>query len=270
MRLVFEYSLVAVFLYCSLIILLYVFQRSLMYHPQSHMVSPAATGLENIDIIELKNDSGINLVSWYRPAQSSKPTILFLHGNAGNITNRAFKAKIFIEEGYGFLLAGYRGYGGNKGNPSEKGLYNDALTSFNFLQDQGISSNNIILYGESLGAAIAVDLAFKMAKKRPIRSLILESPFSSMVDAAQNHYPYIPVKFLLKDKYDSYSKISNINTPLFIFHGGKDTTVRINLGKKLFNGALDPKFAYWEDNAGHNDLFEFSVEEKIMDFIERH
>ena len=138
----------------------------------------------------------------YKKKKKTIKTILFLHGNAGSLENRIHKINHFKKMNINFLIVSWRGFSGNKGKPTEKGLYNDAKSSVKWLKDKGLKTEDIILYGESLGTGVAIEIA----QNNNFSGIILESPFTSMVDAAKNKYPFFPIKYLLKDKYDSEKK----------------------------------------------------------------
>ena len=257
----------AVGAYVLVVVVVYVFQRSMMYHPDKTVPDPAAFGLSDAVVVSYSAKDNTTLQSWYHPASPGKPTVVLFHGNAGHIGDRAFKARVFIEEGLGVMLAGYRGYGGNPGKPSEEGLYQDARAALDYLREQGIDAGHTILYGESLGTGITVQMAVEMQELDPALKVILEAPYTTMGEAAAAHYPYLPAKVLVRDRYDTLSKITRIKVPLLIIHGEKDETVPVELGKKLFAVANDPKFGHWLPQAGHNDLYDRGAGAIIVDFI---
>jgi uncharacterized protein len=255
--------------YVGLLALMYFTQRSLMYHPGKEMASPMVSGVPEMVAINLKNDEGMKIVSWYKASSTNKPTLVYFQGNAGTIADRNHKVRPFIDHGIGVILVGYRGYGNNPGSPTEEGLYADAATALEFLSRTGIKPNHWILYGESLGTGIAVEMAKRYGADTPAAALILEAPFTSMVDAGKSHYSWLPVNMLLKDRYDSLSKINSINVPLLIIHGTDDNVVPMTLGQKLFNAAVEPKQAHWINNAAHNDLFDHDGGRLSIEFIDQ-
>jgi len=263
------YAAIAVAAYLCIITIMYVTQRNLMYHPDKNLGRPMDSGLPEMVAVNLTNDEGQKVVSWYKSASTNKPTLVYFHGNAGNIGDRHDKVRPFLDHGIGVMLVGYRGYGNNAGNPTEEGLYSDAALALDFLSRTGIMPDHWVLYGESLGSGIAVEMAQRIGTVSPAAALILEAPFSSMADAGKNHYPWLPVNVLLKDRYDSISKIKSVNTPLLILHGTADKVVPIELGRKLFNTAVDPKSVHWISGAGHDDLFDHGADKMVIDFIER-
>jgi len=169
----------------------------------------------------------------------------------------------------GVWLTGYRGFGGNAGSPTEEGLYADALAAVEELGNRGVAPSDIVIYGESLGTGVAVQTAMRMADSgTPVRGVVLEAPFTSMGDAAQGHYPYVPAKWLVRDKFDSLSKITKINAPLLVLHGDNDRVVPEPHGRALFAAAQEPKQAVWVPDGGHSNLYDFGVGPKIVAFIE--
>jgi fermentation-respiration switch protein FrsA (DUF1100 family) len=247
---------------------LFLLQRQMMYHPDQQLPSVVESGVPDMKAVTTTTEDGLDLVSWYQAAEPGQPTLVLFHGNAGNIGDRAFKARPFLRAGYGVLLSGYRGYGGNPGSPSEDGLYADARSVLNFLGTSGVPPEKWVLYGESLGSGVAVEMAREWAGKMPVRAVVLEAPFTSMGDAAAAHYPFIPARWLVRDRYNSVDKISGIKAPLLIIHGDKDGTVPTKLGRRLFEAASGPKQAHWIAGAGHNNLYEFGVETLVREFID--
>jgi fermentation-respiration switch protein FrsA (DUF1100 family) len=164
-------------------------------------------------------------------------------------------------------LVGYRGYGGNPGSPNEQGLYADGRAQLEFLAGQGVKPERWVLYGESLGTAIAVQMAFEQAPKNPVGAVILESPFTSLADAAAEHYPFVPARILVKDSYDTLAKIDKIKAPLFVFAGENDAIIPPQHGKTLFEAARQPKESHWIPGGGHNNLHQFGIPGKVIDFL---
>jgi fermentation-respiration switch protein FrsA (DUF1100 family) len=212
----------------------------------------------------IKNNEGIKLKAWlHKKDLINKKTILFFHGNAGNLTNRNYKLNELSKFDVNFLIVAYRGFSGNQGKPSEQGLYEDARSALDFLKIKGVKEKNLILYGESLGTAVAIETA----KNKDLAGIILESPFTSMVELAQKYYPFLPVKFLLKDKYETIKKLPNINSPLLVLHGKLDSIVPFSMGKKVFEKAKEPKFKYFVDNDDHMVRYDQELLNEIKKFI---
>ena len=198
--------------YFIIILFVYFYQRNLLYHPsENNYLNDKITF--NYEEIFIETDKKIKLKSWFIKKDLDKfKTILIFHGNAGNLFNRVYKLNELNKLDVNILLISWRGFSGNKGKPTEKNLYRDADESVKWLNNQGVISKNIILYGESLGTGVATELGTSNA----FGGIILESPFTSIANAAKIYYPYLPVSIILKDRYDSLGKIKNINIVKFI------------------------------------------------------
>jgi fermentation-respiration switch protein FrsA (DUF1100 family) len=164
------------------------------------------------------------------------------------------------------LLTTWRGYSGNPGRPTEQGLYTDGRAALDFLAAQGIPPGRTALYGESLGAGVAVALAAEFAAG----ALVLESPFSSIADVAARKFPIFPVRLLVRDRFDSLAAIGRVRAPLLVLHGEADDVVPVDLGRRLLAAANPPKTGHFVAGAGHNDLHEFAVAETVIPFVEQH
>ena len=249
--------------YIGITIFIYFYQRNLLYHPSENNY---LNDKINFDYEELfiNTDDEIKLRSWFLKKDLSKfKTIVFFHGNAGNLLNRVHKLNELNKLDVNILLISWRGYSGNKGKPSEKNLYHDGKKVVEWLNEQGINKNDIILYGESLGTGVATELA----SNNKFAGVILESPFTSIADAAKIYYPYLPINLLLKDRYDSKNKIKKINSPILIMHGKKDNIVPQIMGLELFEKANNPKFSYFPDNDDHMMDYNKELLSKIKNFI---
>ena len=163
------------------------------------------------------------------------------------------------------MLVEYRGYSGNPGSPNEPGLYEDGRASLVFTQSEGLPLDRIVLLGESLGSGVAV----QMATEFDVGALVLEAPFSSAVDVAAGAYWFLPVRWLMKDRFDSIARIAKVRAPLFMVHGERDRVVPIRLGRKLFAAASDPKEVVYLPDAGHNDLPAHGSTQAVIEFLER-
>ena len=257
----------ALVIYSVFVGALFLFQRNLMYYPGHHLPTPAESGVAEMAAVRVTTKDGLELTSWYAKATEIKPTIVFYQGNAGTIAERVFKVRGYLDAGYGVFLVGYRGYGGNPGKPMEQGLYADGRAALRFLENVGVSSAEWLFYGESLGSGVAVEMAHEWARRIPVSAVILEAPFTSMGDAAAEHYPFVPTRLLVRDRYASVDKIADIRAPLLIIHGEADRTVPKTLGKRLFDAASEPKQAHWIANGGHNNLYDFGITSLVEQFI---
>ena len=243
-------ALAIVFFYILLLICVFFFQRNLLYHPSINNYLDDQTTREPSEIkkIKITTKDNIDLIGWFYQGNTAKSkTILFFHGNAGSLENRTYKLNHFKNLNVNFLIIAWRGFSGNKGKPNEKGLYEDAESAIRWLKSRGINEKNIILYGESLGTAVAVEIA----QNKKYAGVILESPFTSMIDMGKKYYPLFPVRFLLKDKFESYKKVSNISVPILFIHGKVDKIVPYDMGIKLYELANEPKFFYSQEYGDH-------------------
>ena len=169
--------------------------------------------------------------------------------------------------GFGILFAGYRGYSGNPGKPTEDHLTADAHQLLDWLAAQGVPPERTVVYGESLGTGVAV----KMAAARETAGVILESPYTSIAEVAQTHYWYLPAKWMVLDKWDSMAKVGQIQSPLLVIHGSRDKTVPTRYGRRLFAAAPDPKDLFILDGGAHNDLYEHpEIAERVIAFLRQH
>jgi len=199
-----------------------------------------------------KTTDGLTLHGWFVPTDASDNMLVWLHGNAGNITHRLDNLKILQEYHFSIFIFDYRGYGKSEGKPSENGLYIDAESAYDFLvQTKKFSPENIVLFGRSLGGSVAVELALR----RKSAGLILESSFTSMAAIARQVAPFLPTTKILKMKFNTLNKIPKINVPVLIIHGEQDELIPFSHGQKLYEAANQPKFFYPVANAGHNDLY---------------
>ena len=249
--------------YIIILIVIYFSQRSLMYHPSENNYLDENKLNHKIDKIKIPSDTELN--SWYFQKNKNFKTLLFFHGNAGSLENRIYKLNALSKLKLNYLIVAYRGFSGNKGNPTEEGLYKDARAAKYWLNLNNINDQNIILYGESLGTAISIDLS----KDYKFAGIVLESPFTSMIDLAQRYYPFFPVRFLLKDKYESKKKMKNLNSPILVLHGRKDKIVPFFMGEKIFNMANNPKFKYFTDLDDHMMNFDDKLINEIDLFINK-
>lgn len=242
-------------------------QRGLIYHPDVSRPDPAASGAPDMAVVSAKTGDGLTLSGWFAPPgeEQDAPVLLVFHGNAGNIGSRTGLADAFAAKGWGVLLAEYRGFGGNPGKPTEKGLYLDGAAWVGWLAEQGYSKERIVLYGESLGTGVATEMA---ARESGFRALALQSGFTSLAAVGRLHYPWLPVSPLLIDRYDSLSKLPSVESPVLVLHGARDTLVPATHGRALFNAAREPKKFVLFEPAGHNDLGTMRIAQETADFVE--
>ena len=239
-------------------------QRILLYAPDATRVEPAAGGLAAVEELQLRTPDGVELIAWYGAAQPGQPTLLYFHGNAGNLLSRAGRMGEYLAKGRGMLIVSYRGYGGSGGKPTEANNVADAGLAYRWLLDKGLKTTDIIVYGESLGSGIAVQLA----TSKPVGGVILDAPYTSIADVGARLYPYLPVQSFILDRYDSLSRIDRINAPLLIVHGDQDDLIPIAMGRTLFESAREPKQFSPIEGGGHADHWMFGSYDVIHRWID--
>ena len=243
------------------------FQRSLTYFPDPTRPTPAESDVPELAPVSLETEDGLSLLAWYAPPRvSGAPSLAYFHGNAGHIGMRGFKVRAYLNAGLGVLLTTWRGYSANPGRPTEDGLYTDGRAARAFLHANGCSDERQILYGESLGTGVAVHLAREAAPA----ALVLEAPFSSIMDIASGRFPLLPVRPLIVDRFDSAAKIGKVRAPVLIVHGERDRTIPVRQARKLFKHARDPKEAVFIPEADHADLVDFGLPAIVLEFLARH
>ena len=237
------YGLLAAWVYAN--------QARLLYFPVREIeATPADVGLA-FEMVSIDTEDGVRLSGWYVPAPGAAPVVLFCHGNAGNISHRLESIALFHRLGLSVLIFDYRGYGDSEGKPDEQGTYRDARAAWRHLRElRGVAGDDIILFGRSLGAAVAAWLA---ARERP-RAVILESAFTSAASLGAEHYPWLPVDLLLRHRYDTLARMPEIRAPLLVVHSRDDEIVPFHHGRALFDAAAEPK-RLLEIRGGHNDGF---------------
>jgi len=244
--------------YGGVALLVYIFQSRLIFYPgieREITATPSQIGLPYEDI-QLKTSDGISLHGWYIPAPQPRGTVLFLHGNAGNISHRLESVQMFHRLGYSTLIFDYRGYGNSSGVPTEQGTYRDAEAAWRYLIEQRqIPSCRIVLFGESLGGAVAAWLA---ARQKPA-ALVIASGFTSVPDLGQQLYPFLPVRWLARIRYDTRENLRAVAAPVLIAHSPEDDIIPFEHGRALYAAANPPK-QFLELAGGHNDGFIFMRE----------
>ena len=228
-------------------------EKRLIYFPfRTLEVTPTELGLRSEDV-NLVAEDGVAIHGWFLPVEGSRFTVLVCHGNAGNISHRLDRALLM----HGKLktdvfLFDYRGYGRSQGTPDEAGTYRDGRAAYRYLvQDRGIAPEKLILFGESLGAAVALQVALDA----PCRGLVMESPFASIPEMARSVLPFWPLGSLLRTRYDNLAKVGRLKVPLLVLHGERDRTVPFAQGRRLFEAAPSPKHFFAIPGADHNDTY---------------
>lgn len=225
----------------------------LIFHPSAELIyTPSHIGLEFQDLFFTTAD-GVRLHGWYIPHRDARATIVWFHGNAGNISHRLENIKLLhAKVKTNIFIFDYRGYGRSAGSPSEEGTYHDGAAALALLANQlRVDAKLVILFGRSLGAAIAAEMAGRFASA----GLILESPFMSIREMAKTVLPFLPLGPLLRTRYDVMEKMSKLRVPLLVMHGDHDDIVPYEQGKKVFAAARGPKEFYSISGAGHNNTY---------------
>lgn len=226
--------------------------------------SPGELALDNVYELWLNTPDGEQLLSWQVKPQPGMPVILYIHGQYCNLSNRAERVNRFTRDGYGLLMLSLRGFGLSSGRPSEKNAVADALLAYHFLRKSGYAAADIIVYGESLGSGVAV----QVAARRPIAALVLEAPYTTMRDLVRYRFRFVPAYAFVKDEFNSMRHIENVTAPLLVVHSLGDDVIPIAFGHWLYNAAPGEKKFLRVRGAGHYGLFRAGAWPKIRDFLE--
>lgn len=247
------------------VVALGLFQRRMVYQPNQHVWTPDDTGLSNMVPIRLRSQDGFLLNGWYAPPRDRfQPTVVLFPDSIGQGVERTAKVRSFAQAGFGMLVAGYRGYGGNVGSPSEEGLYADARAALGWLISRGVPEGQIVLYGESLGAGVAV----QMGTEHPnLVAVVLEAPFTRLLDLAPALLPPGFAELTMADRYDNRVKISRVRAPLLIVHGEQDKVVPVAMGHELKDLARMGSQSEVLPMAGHDDVWRQGGEAAVLSFI---
>lgn len=254
------------------LLLLWAFQRTLIYFPLDHVPSPSDVGLTEVETVTFPTEDGLVLSGWFVPSRAATVvgTVIVFNGNAANRAYRAPLAATLRDHGFQVLLFDYRGYGGNGGAPTEPGLRADARAARAFLLGRAdVDGSRLVYFGESLGAAVAVALA---AEHGPA-AMVLRSPFTSLVDVGRAHYPFLPVALLLRDRFASLDIIRNVGCPVLVIAGDGDRIVPVSQSRRLHDALRAPKDLMIIAGADHNDP-ELGAGEEMMavvvQFLSKH
>jgi len=254
--------------YGVIVATMYLAQRRLMYPAPPHTADPPEAGVPEMVEVWVRTADGLDLRGWHRAAPSGGPTLVYLHGNAGSLAVCAEKLRPYLDAGLGVLMLAWRGYSGNPGRPYEAGLYADGRAALDLLAGAGVVAGDVVLYGESLGTGIAVHLARERAQAgTPVRALVLEASYASMAEAAQANYPWLPARWLVRDRYDSLAKIAAVGTPTLILHGERDAVVPVGHARLLHAAAPDPRRLLTFANHGHADFDPQSLAAEVLSFL---
>lgn len=245
------------------------FEKKGIYYPSKEIVfNPTDAGLEYEDIFFLTDDN-LRLNGWFIPSENPQGTLLFCHGNAGNISHRVEIIDIFRKLNLNVFIFDYRGYGRSQGIPNEQGLYQDAREAYQYLLGRpDVDKEAIVIYGKSIGANVAINLASKV----DAACLISESGFTSAYDMGKKLFPYLPIKWMITIKYDALEKIKDITIPKLIIHSRDDEIIPFRLGERLFEAAPQPK-EFYQMRGSHNEAIFMNREEyssRVNNFLSKY
>jgi fermentation-respiration switch protein FrsA (DUF1100 family) len=236
--------------YVAAVVAMYVFQRALLYPvPQAFRTAPAAAGFAEAEEIFVKTRDGEQVILWHVPPKAGQPVVIFFHGNGEVLAWRVPRFRALTADGTGVVAVSFRGYGGSTGAPTEQGLFSDGAAAYEFAAAR-YAPSRIVAWGYSLGSGVAVALA----TTHPVGAVVLEAPFTSAVDVAAGAYPFFPVRWLMRDRFQSDQRIGALKAPLLVMHGDKDTVVSIAFGRRLYALAPEPKRFVAVEGGTHVDL----------------
>ncbi len=242
----------------------WVLHRYFIYMPDTKRTAPKDVGLAGVKEITFKGRGGVTLIAWYLLARGRKPTLLYFTGNSGSAANRARKIETIAANGYGVFMLNYRRYGGSGGWPTEANNVADASAAFDYLRALGVPAREIVAYGESLGTAVATRLALQ----RPVRALVLEAPFTSVVDVGLQVWWFLPLRLIMTDQYRTIDRIGSVRVPLLIVHGARDSLIPVTQARQIYAAANQPKSLAILRRGAHNDLFDHGAWEKVTAFLD--
>ena len=243
----------------------WVLHRYFLYMPDKKRYTPREVGLADVEEITLEGKGGVKLIAWHLPARRGKPTLLYFTGQSGSVANRARKIETIAASGYGVFMLNYRRYGGSGGWPTERNKIADAVSAYQYLQDElGVAPRNIVAYGESLGTGVATRLALL----RRVKALVLEAPFTSVVDVGRQVWWFLPLRLVMTDQYRTIDRIRSVKVPLLIVHGARDSMIPVNHARAVYAAANEPKTLAILRRGDHNDLFDHGGWAKVEAFLD--
>jgi pimeloyl-ACP methyl ester carboxylesterase len=241
-------------------------QQRLLYFPDTRRTTPAEAELPNVAERELEMADGTRVLTWWGAAKPGRPTLLYFHGNGGSFVTRSERIRKYMAHGYGLVMMTYRGFGGSAGTPSEKANVADALEVYDAVRASGVSPSEIVVYGESLGTGVAV----QVAAQREVGGVILDAPYTSIVDLATLHYPYLPARWLMTDRYETLQSAGRVTAPVLIVHGEEDDVIPVEMGRRVAAALQGPVKVATFPGAGHSDHYLFGSYEAIYTWLAVH
>ena len=251
--------------YLALALAVMLLQRRLIYRPDPRRAVPADFGLaDRVGIVAIPTPDGAALVAWYAPAAIDHKTILYFHGNKGYIELRGERMADLTARGFGVLMMSYRGYGGSTGTPSEAANVADARVAYDWLRERGVAADDVVVFGESLGSGVATQLAgAKIAC-----GLILDCPYTSLTDIAAADYPWLPVRRLMWDHYETVRHIKRVTIPVLVLHGAQDDLVPVAMGRTVHAAAVSPAQLEVYEDAGHLHHLKYGSFDLVQSWID--
>lgn len=240
-------------------------QQRLLYFPDTRRTLPGEVDLEGVAEREVTSFDGTAILTWWAAARPGRPTIVYFHGNAGAFVSRSERIRRYVAFGYGLVMMTYRGYGGSRGTPSERFNVADAHAVYDAVRASGVPAESIVLYGESLGSGVAV----QVAAEKPVAAVILDAPYTSIVDVAHVHYPWLPARLLMTDRYDSLPAAARVTVPVLVVHGEDDEIIPVGMGRAVAAAIRGPATVATFPGAGHSDHYLFGSYDVIFDWLER-
>ncbi len=243
-----------------------VLQQRLLYMPDTQRTLPIEAGLPDVVEHALTMVDGEKIVTWWGKAQPGFPTLLYVHGNGGSLVTRSERIRKYMANGYGIVMMTYRGFGGSTGRPTETANVSDAKEVYEAVRVSGISARDIVIYGELLGTGVAV----QVAAEKEAGGVILDAPYTSIVDLATLHYPYLPARWLMTDRYETLRYAARVKAPVLIVHGEADDIIPVAMSRRLAAALTGPVEVATFAGAGHSDHYLFGSYETIYAWLQAH
>lgn len=255
--------LAACVIYAVFAVAMYHSQHLLVYRIDGRRIPPGRIGLGDVDELNFAVPGGETLVAWHSKAAPGKPTILYFHGQAGNLARRSERVRRYRAAGVGFLILAYRGFSGSTGKPSERANVADGAFAYDWLVASGVESADIVIYGESLGTGVAA----QVAAQRSISGIVLDSPFTALTDLAASRHPMLPVRRFIFDRYETLAHAAKITVPVLVLHGEDDPIVPLTMGKQVFEAMPGPKRMITYAGGRHLDHGKFGSFDAVLRFL---